>query len=130
MILDSSVLIDVLRDKSGRAKRKLDAVLQGNPYVLTRWTEIELLRGAINEGQWAKLQAHLRGETFVEATADTWSLAARIFFDAKCKGKTIRSIVDCCIAQLAIENRLTLIHNDRDFEVIASIRDLRLARVR
>jgi predicted nucleic acid-binding protein len=130
MILDSTVLVDVLRDKTGRARRKLDAVLQGNPYVLTRWTELELMRGAVDEGQWTKLETHLRGETYVEATVDTWSAAARIHFDAKRRGKSIRSIVDCCIAQLAIENSLTLIHNDRDFEVIATVRDLRLARMR
>lgn len=130
MILDSTVLIDVLRDRTGLAKRKLDAALGGNPYVLTRWTELELMRGAINEAQWTKLQSHLSGETYVEATAETWSAAARIYFDAKSKGKTIRSIVDCCIAQVAIENDMTLIHNDRDFEVIASVRNLRHSRVR
>jgi len=130
MILDSTVLIDVLRDKSGRAKRKLEAVLSGSAYALTRWTALELLRGAVDEGQWSRLEAHLRGETYVDATASTWPSAARIFFDLKRKGKTVRSLVDCCIAQIAIENKLTLVHNDKDFELIATVRPLRLARVR
>jgi len=37
-------------------------------------------------------------------------------------GKTVRSPIDCCIAQLALENQLMLVHNDRDFEVIAELR--------
>lgn len=38
------------------------------------------------------------------------------------KGLTVRSPIDCCIAQAALENNLLLIHNDRDFETIAQVR--------
>ena len=129
MIIDSTVLIDVLRDRTGRAKRKLDGVLRDNPYFLTRFTQFEVLRGAIDEGQWARLEAFLTGESYVEATAETWAAAARIQFDLKRKGRVVRSGIDCCIAQLAIERGMAIIHNDRDFETIASVRDLRQVRI-
>lgn len=129
MILDSTVLIDVLRDKSGKARRKREAVLGENAYYLTRWSEFELLRDAADAGQWTRLEAHLRGQSYVEATPETWGAAARIHFDLKRKGKSVRSSIDCCIAQLAIENGMTLVHNDRDFETIATVRDLRHVRV-
>jgi predicted nucleic acid-binding protein len=35
------------------------------------------------------------------------------------KGLTIRSTVDLLIAQTDIDNRATLLHNDRNFEAIA-----------
>ncbi|WP_410503742.1 hypothetical protein [Leptolyngbya sp. 7M] len=36
----------------------------------------------------------------------------------------VRSPIDCCIAQAALEHDLLLIHNDRDFETIAQVRSL------
>lgn len=129
MILDSTVLVDVLRDKSGRASAKLKQALGGNDYALTRWTQVELLRGAVDEGQWERLSIHLQGEDYVEASHETWAAAARIYLDLKRKGKTVRSLIDCCIAQLALEHDRTLLHNDRDFETIATVRRLRHRRV-
>ena len=35
------------------------------------------------------------------------------------QGITVRSNIDCAIAIIAMENNLTLYHQDRDFEVIA-----------
>jgi predicted nucleic acid-binding protein len=34
---------------------------------------------------------------------------------------TVRSPIDCCIAQLALENRLLLINDDRDFITISQV---------
>ena len=59
----------------------------------------------------------------------TWRDAARIHFDLRRRGRTVRSAIDCCIAQLAIENNLRLLHRDRDFETIAEIRPLIARRV-
>jgi len=50
--------------------------------------------------------------------------AARIYYDLQRQELTVRSSIDCCIAQIAIENQLTLIHNDRDFETIQQVRSL------
>jgi predicted nucleic acid-binding protein len=58
-----------------------------------------------------------------------WSDAARIFFDLRRRGRTVRSSIDCCIAQIAIENDVLLLHRDRDFEVIAELRPLRQQRL-
>ena len=37
------------------------------------------------------------------------------------KGITIRSSIDCLIAQCAIENEVTLLHNDKDFVQMAGV---------
>ena len=53
--------------------------------------------------------------------------AARLYQECRRAGKNPRSSNDCLIAQIAIENRLVLLHSDRDFDAIASaIRELRL----
>lgn len=51
----------------------------------------------------------------------TWSAAARIYYDLRKQGLTVRSPIDCCIAQLALENQLLLIHDDRDFITISQV---------
>lgn len=42
------------------------------------------------------------------------------------RAKTIRKTVDCLVAAIAIENGLTLLHNDRDFDRIAECTELKI----
>jgi predicted nucleic acid-binding protein len=51
--------------------------------------------------------------------------AARIYFDCRRRGLTVRSTIDCFIAQLALEHRLALLHDDRGYAAIARVRPLR-----
>ncbi len=51
--------------------------------------------------------------------------AARINFDCRRKGMTVRSAVDCFIAQLVLEEDGILLHDDDDFEKIRSVRPLK-----
>ncbi|MGI0501264.1 PIN domain-containing protein [Arthrospira sp. PCC 8006] len=66
----------------------------------------------------------------MEPTPNTWVAAARIYYDLQRQGLTVRSSIDCCIAQLAIAHQLILIHNDRDFETIATATSLNSLRFR
>ncbi|MBM3773565.1 MAG: PIN domain-containing protein [Acidobacteria bacterium] len=49
----------------------------------------------------------------------TFLAAAGIYRQGRRRGFTIRSSVDCLIAALAIEHRLTVWHRDRDFTKIS-----------
>ncbi len=48
-----------------------------------------------------------------------WENVARLYFELRHQGITVRSNIDCAIAIIAIENNLTLYHQDRDFEAIS-----------
>jgi predicted nucleic acid-binding protein len=41
--------------------------------------------------------------------------------DCRKKGITIRSTIDCLIAQTALENDLILLHEDYDFDLMAKV---------
>jgi predicted nucleic acid-binding protein len=58
-----------------------------------------------------------------------WTDAARIYFDLRRTGRTVRSPIDCCIAQIAIDHAALLLHRDRDFTTTAQMRPLREMRV-
>jgi hypothetical protein len=54
--------------------------------------------------------------------------AARLYRHCRTKGVTIASTVDCLIAQLAIRHELGLVTRDHDFQAIARVTPLKLAR--
>lgn len=51
----------------------------------------------------------------------SYEAAALIYLNCRRKGVTIRSSLDCLTAQCAIENKLTLLHNDYDFKHMAGV---------
>jgi predicted nucleic acid-binding protein len=125
MLIDTSILVALFRDKSGRVAAKLDEAIAGRDYFLTRFTQMELLQGARDNNEWLMLEEYLDGQDYVEMSDRTWADASRLYFDLRRQGLTIRSVVDCCIAQLALEHGLPLLHNDRDFDKIGRARELR-----
>ena len=129
-IVDTSVWIDVFRDASAARRRQLESMVDPDDVLLTPFTELELLQGCRDEDEWSLLAAYLETQEYLAPSRETWAAAARIFFDLRRLGKTVRSPIDCCIAQVAIDHGVLLIHRDRDFEVIAEIRPLQQTFVR
>lgn len=91
---------------------------------MTRFNQLELLQGCRDNKEWLLLSRYLENQTYIDTTNDTWQSAARIYFDLRRQGLTVRSPIDCCIAHIAIENALLLLHNDKDFTIIQQVRPL------
>lgn len=125
ILVDTSVWIDVLRDRTGDVVEAFQKKTHGETSVLSRFTQLELLQGAKSDKDWKQLDEYLSSQFYLEATEKTWVDAARIFFELRRKGITVRSSIDCCIAQVALERDALLLHKDADFDRIASIRPLR-----
>jgi hypothetical protein len=129
VLVDTSVWVDVFRDATGDERNGLKAVIGEDDVVLTRFNQLELLQGAREEREWSLLVSYLDNQEYLEAREETWRNAARIFFELRRRGRTVRSPIDCCIAQLALEHDALLVHRDRDFETIADVRALRQQRL-
>ncbi len=128
ILIDTSVWVEVLRDKTGRIVKEFRERVGDEIIAFSRFTQFELLQGAKNEQEWRQLDAYLTTQYYLETTDDTWRDAARIYFKLRKRGITINSPVDCCIAQIAIETQVLLLHRDKDFERIARIRPLAAER--
>ena len=129
ILIDTSLLIEVIRDKSGeRAKRLLDHA-GDEEIVLSRFAVLELMMGATDDADWRKLYTYITRKQILDASPETWMKAARVYAELRWGGTTIRSTIDCCIAQIALDYNCTLIHNDRDFEAIATVRPLKHLRL-
>ena len=129
-LIDTSVWIAVFRDKTGTVGQSLSEIIKEQPIFLSRFTQMELLQGCRDEREWRLLETYLQDQDYIEPTPNTWVAAARIYYDLQRQGLTVRSSIDCCIAQLAIAHQLILIHNDRDFETIATATSLNSLRFR
>ncbi len=129
ILVDTSIWIEVFRDRSSRKRSTLENALDGDEIVLTRFHQLELLQGARDEREWSLLQEYLDAQDYLECGPESWAEAARIDFDLRRAGKTVRSPIDCCIAQIAIDHGVLLLHRDRDFETIADVRPLRQRRL-
>src|ERR1700760_228685 len=101
ILVDTSVWVDVFRDRSSRAKDVLEGELDGDDAVLTRFHQLELLQGAPDEREGSLLREHLEVEDYLECGPEPWPNTARIYFELRRAGKTVRSSIDCCIAQIA-----------------------------
>jgi predicted nucleic acid-binding protein len=124
LLIDTSVWIGIFRDRTGQARQNLEALIDDRDVLLTRFTQLELLQGSLNEQEWTLLSSYLESQDYIEPSTISWQAAARIYYDLRRKGLTIRSPIDCCIAQAALDHNLILVHNDRDFETIAQVRSL------
>jgi predicted nucleic acid-binding protein len=123
-MVDASVWVDVLRDRDGHRTTRLRALLGDDAVTLARPTELELLQGARDEREWSVLEDYLKVQEYLEPSPASWSAAARLYFELRRRGVTIRSTVNCLVAQIALEHEAGVLHRDRDFEAIARVRPL------
>ncbi|MFZ0256548.1 MAG: PIN domain nuclease [Gammaproteobacteria bacterium] len=129
-LIDTSVWIDYFRQIQNKPVALLENILAQNwPYGITSVIFQEVLQGAASTKGFTKLQTYLATQRFYHATdpVQSYRHAARIYFRCRRKGITIRSTIDCLIAQISIEHGLALIHNDSDFiQMAQAIPELKL----
>ncbi len=92
---------------------------------------MELLAGARNGSAMSRLRSRLVAlpRLTVQGLADFES-AAELYRTCRRRGGTVRKLIDCLIAAVAVRERATILHNDRDFEALAKYTSLRTERYR
>ena len=130
VLVDTSVWVDYLRGDASPQVRALSDLLSGEEIVGTAPIILqEILQGADSTERFETWRTYF-ADLFCYVPRDpveSHVAAARLYQDCRRAGKTPRSSNDCLIAQIAIEHDLALLHNDRDFNAIASVvRQLRL----
>lgn len=123
-LVDTSVWIDFLRASDTPQVASLKRLLDGEEVVgVAPMVVQEVLQGADSDERFEKWRKYFRG-LCCYAPADPLEScieAARLYQSCRRAGKTPRSSSDCLIAQIAIEHNLVLLHDDRDFDAIASV---------
>jgi predicted nucleic acid-binding protein len=121
MIVDTSVIVEFLRGSGSRAHRWLAGeVSAGSALVVPEIVAMEILIGTTDESiaaQWRRLLHRFEVEPLA-ALRDSEDAAA-IHRRCRREGDTVRSLIDCQIAAMALRLGVPVAHRDRDFEVIA-----------
>lgn len=123
-LVDTSVWIDYIQGRDTPAVQLLDELLL-NPLAVNLNDQIylEILQGARSKEAFDTLQLYFSGQRFsiFEDSRESHANAARIYFDCRRNGITVRSSIDCLIAQCALENELVLLHHDSDYTKMQSV---------
>jgi len=131
MLVDTSVWIDFFNDyPSPESERLAGAIGDGEPIALPGIVMTEILLGLKTDTEASRIADLLLAFDIVrEPTLTDYQEAAAIYRICRANGVTIRSTIDCLIAQLAIRDQLAVLAKDRDFSAIARCCPLQLAAV-
>ena len=128
ILVDTSVMVDLFKGANNESTRKFkEVILQNIPFGINSFIYQEILQGAKSLKEFNLLKKYLESQRFFypKHPIESYAEAARIYFKCRKKGITVRSTIDCLIAQMAIEHNLALLHNDKDFYAIAKVVKLR-----
>jgi len=117
IVVDSSVWIDYFTGKNTPAARKLDSLLGEEPVAIGDLMLTEVLQGFRADKDFRKAKELLMSLIIVNMLDTTIALkSAENFRTLRKKGITIRKTIDTIIATYCIENKLPLLHSDKDFQ--------------
>ena len=127
-IFDTSVWISYSKGVENPQTLMLENYLKNfpNQIYITPTILQEFLMGLRYESDFVKYKLQLQSLNAFKPDWEKTSInAAKLYFDLRKKGVTIRKSTDCLIAQIAIESNVLLVHLDSDFDLIAKNSPLR-----
>ena len=117
ILVDSSVWIDYFTGKKTPAAEKLDSLLGQDLVAIGDLMLVEVLQGFRADKDYRRAKELLLSLTVVNMldTAITLKSAAN-FRKLRKKGITVRKTIDAITATYCIENKLPLLHSDKDLK--------------
>ena len=118
ILIDTSAWIEFLRDTGSPVCERVQDALSGEIAVADP-IRMEVLAGARNEQHLVQLRRLLARGTQLHADPVDYEQAAILYRQCRANGETVRKLIDCLIAAIAIRNHITLLHQDLDFVVLS-----------
>jgi len=122
-LVDTSVWIEVFRKPS---RFRLSDLIDLNDVVTCLPVVQETLQGFRNESAFLKAREAMLALPMVESPLRQVVVeeAVGLYRSARRSGLTIRSSVDCLIGVCAIRHHLTVLHHNRDFDLLTRVSPL------
>jgi predicted nucleic acid-binding protein len=129
-LLDTSVWIDFLRGENSLERRILLKLIEDEEEIsISGIILTEILQGIKADEKYQKTRDYLLEFPIYEPGGiTTYIEAARIYRECRNNGKTIRSTIDCFIAAICLENDLSILHKDRDYDIIQECTGLKVVK--
>jgi predicted nucleic acid-binding protein len=121
ILIDTSAWVDFLRGSQGGVCERVHALIEVDaPIATTEVVVMEILAGSRDEVHKMRLRRLLRRADMLPISGlDDYERAADLYRTCRRAGETIRKLTDCVIAVVALRNKVSVLHNDRDFDAIA-----------
>lgn len=128
ILADTSAWIELQRGTGSAVDERMAHLLEFGPLpTITEPVIMELLASRRSDEEVAGIrQGLLAFEMVPVGGLATWERASAIQRTCRARGETVRSMIDCLIAAVAIRESASLLHLDRDFDVIARHTPLRV----
>jgi predicted nucleic acid-binding protein len=127
--VDTSAVIDLLRNRPTPLARNLELLIElGEALGFPAPVAQELLQGARDETEWRVLSRFIASQEILVPEIETYRRAAKIYYDCRRAALTVRSSVDCLVAQLALDRGGFLLADDRDYVAIATVRPIKIVK--
>lgn len=125
ILVDTSAWVEFLRDTGSPVCQRADALLDGD-IATCHSIRMEVLAGARDDRHLNDLRRLLARASIVPVRATDYEEAAALFRACRRRGETVRKLIDCLIAAVAIRADSPVLHADADFEVLARHTALRI----
>ena len=125
ILVDTSAWIEFLRDTGSRVCYQVDEVLT-QEIAICDAVRMEVLAGARDEAHLRSLRRLLARAAGVPTQATDYDDAAALYRRCRREGETVRKLIDCLIASVAIRAGAPVLHRDTDFDVLARHTELRV----
>jgi len=127
-LVDTSLWVAVFRRRS---PLPIESIVDFDDIATCLPVVQEVLQGFRDEAAYRTAHDALLALPMVEAPMETslFVEASNLYRAARRRGLTVRSSVDCLIAACALRHDMTLLHRDRDYEMIAAVAPLRVRGV-
>lgn len=128
ILVDSSVWIDYFRGAATPEAEKLDSLLGNEPIATGDLILIEVLQGFLNDRDFNQARKLMTSLVVIDLAGQHIAIqAAKNFRVLRSHGITVRKTIDTVIATRCIENKLSLLYSDRDFDAFVEHLGLRSA---
>ncbi|HSW53689.1 MAG TPA: PIN domain nuclease [Ignavibacteriaceae bacterium] len=116
ILVDSTVLIDYFNGTDNWQVEKLDECLGKEILVIGDYILAEVLQGFKRDSDYETAKNVLNAFPCLSICGEEIAVkSAENYRKLRKKGITIRKTIDVIISTFCIENKLMLLHNDRDF---------------
>lgn len=128
ILVDSSVWVEYFRSADTPQVALLDSLFGRSPLAVGDLIAAEVLQGVRDEREFKWVKKTLDAFDHIDlAGYDLAVKASENYRSLRAMGITIRKTIDTLIATRCIEDRLTLLHADRDFLPFAQHLGLKVA---
>ena len=126
ILIDTSAWVEFLRDTGSPICQRVDDLLAAE-IGLSDAVRMEVLAGARDDQHLQQLRRLLARASTLPTEPVDYDAAAALYRTCRQRGQTVRKLIDCLIAAVAIRGDVPVLHLDADFDVLARHTPLRIA---